>query len=1121
MFHKVKMSVLSTLLILSIFCNLTLADLKIDDVSPKHASIKQQVDIELTGSGFSEDTRVSLTLDTGNKTSISNSIPAARPAYALKIANNKAYISCFYEGLKIVDIERLQVVGKILTSNYPRNVDVKDDIAYIVDGDGLQIFNISNSYEYTLIGTVRTPGYASDIQVFNDIAYVADGTEGIQIIDLSNPGDYTINASIDTSGTAGNILIWENYLFAADGSAGVQIIDISDTFHPKLIKTVKTNGTANGLAFYKNYLYVANGYRGLLVIQLNEIENARIVDSVDTPGDALSICIYDDKAYIADEYSGVFIFDIKNLFSCEEIGFVKTNSRAMDIAIAHGKAYVADSSSGLQIIDLDNMTEYQPVASFYEDKLTINDIIIKDNYAYIAGGHKGFYIFDISNPIDLKKVGHVDLHGFVNDIAIEGHLVYISIIEGDNNEADLVIADISDPTAITLIWSLEWDEDNDLNDYSMTDIVEIEVKSNFLYINFESDGLVIVDVSKPTIPELIKNIIDYEIYDFAVTDEYLYTIGYEFLIVDISKPYSPEIIVENDEIDGELIAAQGNKVCIVSDVGEIYMVYTADPSDPMIYETELDSDIDIELDFDTQSDIFMSGNTVYIADEHGVQIVDVTSLYRPRLISTIDHKSHISTIVVKNDLAFVGTEDNHFLLLPIPLELRPTFDNDESRLVFSLSANDVSVPGLYNISVYDWEDRFEKTGAIRFEDDLRYMKAIIVAGGGPDFQNSDFHWTGIKKAVNGAYKTLLSQGFEKEDIFFMTAGDIYEYDYIDSTATTANLAYAITEWAAEPPAINDLFLYILDHGGDGVFVMNEDEILYANDLNNWLDILQRQVNTRVTVIYDACNSGSFIPLLISDTDTNKRIVITSSQADKSAYIMQEGISFSYFFWNYIANGYPVNHAFSISREVMQDYHQQKPLIDINADGISDDSDILKMERIYIGRNMGRLGETIIGRLNHEQLLYGQRVVQFEISDIIHSNPIEKVFGIVTPPDFTNQSDYSDLPLLSFTRNTTTGLYESQSNCFNKRGKYLINVYVQDTQNVLSLPKTSIVEQYGYAADINGDLNINLTDAICGMQILSGIHYIADDYLKYADSNGNQIIGLEEILYILKEIGNNE
>ena len=1113
------MSVLFTLLVLSTFCNLTLADLKINDVSPKHASIKQQVDIELTGSGFSEDTRVSLTLDTGNKASISNSVPAARPAYTLKIANNKAYVSCLYEGMKIVDLERLEVVGKIITSNDPRNVDVKDDIAYIVDGDGLQMFNISNSYEYTLIGTVKTPGYASDIQVFNDIAYVADGTEGLQIIDLSNPGDYTINASIDTSGSAVNILIWENYLFAADGSAGIQIIDISDTFHPKLIKTIKTNGTANGLAFYKNYLYVANGTRGLLVIQLNEIENARIVDSVDTPGDALSICIYDDKAYIADEYSGVFIFDIKNLFYCEEIGFVKTNSRAMDIAIAHGKAYVADSSSGLQIIELNDMTEYQPVASFYEYKLTIHDIVIKDNYAYIAGGHNGFYIFDFSNPIDLKKVGYIDLPGFVNDIAIEDHLAYISIIEGDNNEADLVIADISDPTAIILIWSLEGDEDNDLNDYSMTDIVEIEVKSNFLYINFEDDGLVIVDVSKPTIPELIENVIDYEIYDFAVTDEYLYTIGDEFLVVDISKPYSPEIIVETDEIDGELIAAEGNKVCIVSDFGGIYMVYTGDPSNPMIYETEFDSDI--ELDFDTQSDIFISGNTVYIADEHGVQIVDVTSLYRPRLISTIDHKSHISTIVVKNDLAFVGTEDNHFLLLPIPIDLRPTFDNDETRLVFSLSANDISVPGLYNISVYDWEDRFEKTGAIRFEDDLRYMKAIIVAGGGPDFQGKDFHWPGIKKAVNGAYNALLSQGFEKEDIFFMTAGDIYEYDYINSTATTANLAYAITEWAAKPPAINDLFLYILDHGGDGVFFINKDEILYANDLNNWLNVLQRQVNTRVTVIYDACNAGSFIPLLISDTDTNKRIVIASTEEDEEAFIMQEGISFSYFFWNYIANGCPIDYAFSRSRKLMQRYHQQKPLIDINADGISDENIIAGMELIYIGNNLGHLGEAIIGRLNHEQFLYGQRVVQFEISDIIHSNPIEKVFGIVTPPNFSEQSAYSDLPLLTFTRNTTTGLYESQSNCFNKRGKYLVNVYVQDTQNVLSLPKTSIVEQYGYAADINGDLNINLTDAICGTQILSGIHSIADDYLKYADSNGNQIIGLEEILYILKEIGNNE
>jgi sugar lactone lactonase YvrE len=141
-------------------------------------------------------------------------------------------------------------------------------------------------------------------------------------------------------------------------------------------------------------------------------------------------------------------------------------------------------------------------------------------------------------------------------------------------------------------------------------------------------------------------------------------------------------------------------------------------------------------------------------------------------------------------------------------------------------------------------------------------KAIIVAGGGPYTGNN--LWEVTQMCANYAYRALTYQGYSKESIYYVSADMGLDLDGngilddVDANATNANMQYAIKTWANDAEA---LFIYMVDHGGNGTFRMGETELLGASDLDSWLDSLQQTISGSVTMVYDACESGSFLPLL--------------------------------------------------------------------------------------------------------------------------------------------------------------------------------------------------------------------------------------------------------------------
>jgi hypothetical protein len=102
-----------------------------------------------------------------------------------------------------------------------------------------------------------------------------------------------------------------------------------------------------------------------------------------------------------------------------------------------------------------------------------------------------------------------------------------------------------------------------------------------------------------------------------------------------------------------------------------------------------------------------------------------------------------------------------------------------------------------------------------------------------------------------------------------------------------------------------------------------------------------------------------------------------------------------------------------------------------------------------------------------------------------------------------------------------GAYEGEYDEFFHDGQYRALAYAIDRTGATSFPKEAAVTQtQGIPLEIDpGDLNVDrrvdLADAIRALQVAAGMNPHA---LRFADTDGDEKIGLEDALFILQTVG---
>jgi len=358
-------------------------------------------------------------------------------------------------------------------------------------------------------------------------------------------------------------------------------------------------------------------------------------------------------------------------------------------------------------------------------------------------------------------------------------------------------------------------------------------------------------------------------------------------------------------------------------------------------------------------------------------------------------------------------------------------------------------------------------------------RVIIIAGGG---NPGDPLQQATNQNANLAYQTLRQRGISAENIkYFNPIPQDADSDGIINTVagapTTQSIKEAITHWAASKAnQKTPVLVYLIDHGGSNLFYLNKltntyAEVVTADEIATWLNTLQEQSNARVTLVYDACHSGSFMDdLKQSPAQDYDRSLLFSSAPEQLAYFGAKGnLSFSHFFWNNIGQGMDVRTAHRSATVAVRAVTQndgksyQTTQLDDNGDG----------EENYVDGSLAR--DTYLGVDNNQKVLYPQIIkhqgsTTFDISQYgeldlfarvdLPKEQIDRVWAVVIPPNTktTGSEAITELPVIELNNyDAISGEYRASSDIFKQSGQYTVSYYAKTKKGVNSrFPIVSLI-----------------------------------------------------------------
>lgn len=346
-------------------------------------------------------------------------------------------------------------------------------------------------------------------------------------------------------------------------------------------------------------------------------------------------------------------------------------------------------------------------------------------------------------------------------------------------------------------------------------------------------------------------------------------------------------------------------------------------------------------------------------------------------------------------------------------------------------------------------------------------KAIIVAGAGL----SDSLWEATSSSANYAYRALIHQGFTKDRIHYLSPDTMLDLDGnsladdVDAESTNDQFQSALADWAPTPlesGQVRDVTIYMVDHGGQQKFRMSARETLDSALLASWINILQAHISGKITVIYDACESGSFLSSLTSPVAAQgRRIVVSSTSPDESANFQDNGtISFSHSFWTEIFNGLSIGSAFASAQTAVEAlFDTQNPMLDDNGDGLFGPEDGSVAASAFVGNGLQlSWASPFVASVSPAQVLDGQAEAQLWAGPVTDPDGIARVWAVVRPPkdDATGTSPVLGMPSVEL-HPAEDGTYSGIFSGFTSSGTYTVLFYARDSLGNTSQPKTSSVQ----------------------------------------------------------------
>jgi len=419
-------------------------------------------------------------------------------------------------------------------------------------------------------------------------------------------------------------------------------IDYSEFIH--WLGAVDTPRESMGVTMEGHLAYVADSF-SLQIMDISNPHHPTIIGAVDTPGGfAQRVAVSGDYAYLANVRLDVI--DVSNPSAPSIVASLDTPGAVYDVAVAGQYVYVADYASGFRVVDVSDPSS-PVITGSCATRGYARSVVLDGSYAYVAEEHGGFQIIDISNPASPAVVGTIDSLYNVHDAVVAGNYAYLA----DLGEfvVSMQVVDISNVASPIIVGHVN----------TASPIYGLDVADNHVYAAGRESGLLVIDVSSPTEPTIVGRMsTPSAAYDVDVSGGLACVADYGtgLHVVDITIPTSPSFIsgFVTPHIARD-VAVSGGNAFIAEDVG-LQVVDVSNASAPLSLGVVKTGDC---------SGVAVQGPYVYVTTASGLTVIDVTNPLNATIIGSAETPGFAIDVAIVGGFAYVADADSGLSIIDI------------------------------------------------------------------------------------------------------------------------------------------------------------------------------------------------------------------------------------------------------------------------------------------------------------------------------------------------------------------------------------------------------------------------------------------------------------------------
>jgi hypothetical protein len=298
---------------------------------------------------------------------------------ALAQSKERLYVSAGQSGLHILSTEDgvMEYISTYFDDGYYRNLKIFGERIYVADSRrGLVVLDISG--EAPITTWVQNNTKAAGLHIVDNLVYLVVNGEGLQVFDITNPDIPVLISSLQTPGDSWDIWVQDGYAYVADFHAGMTVIDVSVPTEPHLVGTTLWNEDYQSAEIVRgegDVVYIAAGSRGLIII---DVSNPRdpIVASLYRPkriAYAEGLAVRDGIVYLAlgSDFlnkstieNGLHILDASDPYSPQVLSKARFLDWVEGVYVDGDLVYIANTWNGVRSISIQDLMQPFVVGTF-------------------------------------------------------------------------------------------------------------------------------------------------------------------------------------------------------------------------------------------------------------------------------------------------------------------------------------------------------------------------------------------------------------------------------------------------------------------------------------------------------------------------------------------------------------------------------------------------------------------------------------------------------------------------------------------------------------------------------------------------------------------------------------